>query len=552
MKATNKKSKQQATKNKLHDTSPLSRRAFIGAGVAGTAAVVGAANAAGPQVRARKRHRAPSIISTTGSEAYDPELVLLVNRTNYGFSLAEYQVAESMGYDAYLQQQLNTTPTDIDTGDFDPTLNARIGAYDILGMTVKEIRDAYNGMGATSSFIALRQACSFQIMLATYGEGQLFARTYELWRDHTNTDVNSETRQRWMMHPYNRRLMNATFEDFEAVLFASAQSGSMMHYLNQNESTVDNPNENYAREVMELHTLGVDNTYTEDDIVGASRVLTGWGFDNNQNNATFGEYRYLDAIHDQGTKTVIGQQYGPNGGEQEGIDLLNFLVGHEDTAEYVSRKMVRFFLGYGAPEDIVQYVKSVYLDTAGGTRPIGHIPTMVETILQRDVLTTYASVQGTGINRKFKRPLHYVASIMRATGAIMTPTATSFLDSSSQAGFALRSMGAYPHTWATPDGPFDSLAWAEGAVLARWAFADRLAQQNLGDTVDFNITNWLSQVGADASGEHGRGFSELLTGGQFDQKEVDDLTAFLGQNPGEQLLQEGLALALQMPSFQFY
>src|SRR5581483_6499455 len=124
----------------------------------------------------------------------------------------------------------------------------------------------------------------------------------------------------------------------------SAHSASMMIYLDQNTSRGTAPNQNYAREIMELHTLGVDGGYTQTDVAELSRVLTGWTVTGR------GQFVFNPAIHDWGQKTVLGvtipagsPSLGP-AGINEGEQMLDVLVHHPSTAKFIATKMLKWLL----------------------------------------------------------------------------------------------------------------------------------------------------------------------------------------------------------------
>ena len=152
---------------------------------------------------------------------------------------------------------------------------------------------------------------------------------------------------------------------FPDMLKASAHSPSMLAYLDQTQSRNTAPNQNYAREIMELHTLGVDGGYTQDDVAELSRVLTGWTIQGR------GNFVFNPAIHDWTAKTLLGVtipagspslgQAGINEGEQ----MLDLLVNHPSTARFISTKMLMWLLTPTPTETQISAIASVYKATGG-------------------------------------------------------------------------------------------------------------------------------------------------------------------------------------------
>ena len=149
------------------------------------------------------------------------------------------------------------------------------------------------------------------------------------------------------------------------LLLETARSASMLYYLDGRSNVAEAPNENYAREVMELHTLGVDGPYTEDDIKELARCLTGWSYRPVGDPEAPGRFQFNAADHDVDPKTVLALQIPRGGGMEEGIDALHMLAHHAKTIDFVSRKLVRRFVSENAPEACVELVKATWTQTMG-------------------------------------------------------------------------------------------------------------------------------------------------------------------------------------------
>src|SRR5439155_775718 len=156
---------------------------------------------------------------------------------------------------------------------------------------------------------------------------------------------------------------------FKDLLTASARSPAMLEYLDNRVSVKGKPNENYAREIMELHTLGVDGGYTYPDIQNVARAFTGWtiapprGF-----NGPAGEYVFNARQHDNDAKVVLGVQIPAGGGEHDGLKVIDILANHPSTAKFIAYKLVRRFVSDAPPQPLVERVAATYQKTGGDIR----------------------------------------------------------------------------------------------------------------------------------------------------------------------------------------
>jgi uncharacterized protein (DUF1800 family) len=302
----------------------------------------------------------------------------------------------------------------------------------------------------------------------------------------------------------------------------------------------------------------VDNGYDETDIHEAARILTGWSVcfgdtcSDSYGTYDYGEFWFRPNRHDVGPdKVVMGQTFPSQtglAGENEAIDLIHFLTALPNCADFVARKLCRFFLGglnfnYDPPEDIVQVVSWTYLNN--GTA-IGDIPSMLAVLLQKDVLTQYAVP-------KLRRPFDLLTATLRGVQAEVDPEAVSGTNLLRELREDLELMGMHPQYWGPPDGPADSQAWSQGGLLSRWNYQSKLADNGAPEVANFTVGvgGLLDLVGATAA-EAAQGLNELLTGGRMEPKEVAAVGKFLGPNPSELRLKEGLALAMQLPTYQFH
>jgi uncharacterized protein (DUF1800 family) len=292
-------------------------------------------------------------------------------------------------------------------------------------------------------------------------------------------------------------------------------------------------NENYARELMELHSLGVHGGYTQKDVQEVARCLTGWTVENRFLRAR-GTFRFDPDLHDDGPKTVLGVTIPAGGGKSDGDRVLEILAKHPSTARFISAKLCRYFLGV-EDEAWTKKLAALYLQTDGD------IPSMLHPLLLSDALLESPPI--------LKRPFDFVVSAMRALSTDM--------QSSLPVQEHLAQMGQALYQWPMPDGfPDRTSAWT-GSLLARWNFAFALATNGLpGTQVDAPALARAS--GAKTEAESADALLSLILARPADSPELRPLretvrtylASSAGSEPG-QTLSESAALLLASPAFQW-
>jgi uncharacterized protein (DUF1800 family) len=212
-------------------------------------------------------------------------------------------------------------------------------------------------------------------------------------------------------------------------------------------------NENYARELMELHTLGVDGGYTQKDVMELARILTGWTIDQPRDG---GRFVFREAMHDTGTKTFLGTTFG-SAGEVEGERALDLLARHPATARHISFKLAQRFIADEPPAGVVDRAAKVFMTSKGDLRQV-----------VRAIVTAPEFFAETAYRAKVKTPLEFVVSAVRATGAGIT-TAQPMVAAMQNLGMPL--YGAQPPTGYS----MTADAWVNtGSLLNRMTFAAAL------------------------------------------------------------------------------
>src|SRR5262245_16742770 len=427
-----------------------SRRSFFFFGAMAAASLLPKGGKA-QQIRARVRRPAPPRqaggVFRTGAVnerpaafaewTADPASVSrLVRRVTMGVTAADMAKASQLGWQGYLNWQLNHTRINDDFVE-----NTVATRYDLISQSSDQLGQLPD---PGPLYGQLRESTIYR---AAFSQRQLFQRMVEFWTDHFNQDIEkvgylyvADLRDVIRKHALGR---------FPDMLRASAHSASMMAYLDQNVSRNTNPNQNYARELMELHTLGVDAGYTQTDVAELSRVLTGWTIQGR------GNFVFDPTRHDRGAKTVMGVPIPAAAAGQgadgitEGETILTMLVKHPNTAKFISWKMLKWLLDPAPTDAQINTVASVYLATGGD------IKSMIRVILN-DTWLPAAPM-------KLKRPYHFMVSALRATNPIV--------GSVSPMVSQLNNLGHQLFSWDTPDGYPDKIEYWAGNIVPRWNFA---------------------------------------------------------------------------------
>jgi uncharacterized protein (DUF1800 family) len=214
-------------------------------------------------------------------------------------------------------------------------------------------------------------------------------------------------------------------------------------------------NENYARELLELHTLGVDGGYTQDDIIDVARAFTGWTIERPERS---GGFRFARALHDAGEKTILGRRFAAGGGGDEGERVLDIVAAHRSTARHIAAKLARRFVSDNPPEPLVERVAARFTQTQGDLR---------ETL--RAVITSPEFFAAETRGAKIKTPLEFVASAMRAAGREVADARPLLR--------GLQQLGMAPYMCQPPTGYDDeATAWiSAGALVTRMNVAQQIA-----------------------------------------------------------------------------
>jgi uncharacterized protein (DUF1800 family) len=316
---------------------------------------------------------------------------------------------------------------------------------------------------------------------ALYSNRQLEEVLVDFWLNHFNV-FNGKGQGRMLLTSYERDAIRPNvLGRFRDLLLATARHPAMLFYLDnwQSQATREDVpgqpippnarrpglNENYGRELMELHTLGVDGGYTQADVIAVARAFTGWTiYDVNR----IAEFQFNPAFHDRKQKVVLGHTIPAGGGEQDGLQVIDILARHRSTARFISKKLAQRFVADVPPQSLVDRMAATFATTEGDLRAV------LETMLTSREFLSEGAWQA-----KLKSPLEMVLSSARALGADVTdPMALAQ---------RIADLGQPLYGKAEPTGySTTSDAWSNSAgFLGRINFAGALARGQIdGVTID--------------------------------------------------------------------
>ncbi|HMS00919.1 MAG: DUF1800 family protein [Anaerolineales bacterium] len=428
--------------------------------------------------------------------------IIALNRMAYGARLDDFDAFNALGATDderlrnYVAQQLN--PDSIDDSDFETRYAA--AGFETLHKTQDELYfdhiasnpynsndDAYWEWYSKPAY----ELVDATFLRAVYSKKQLVEVLADFWHNHFNVYFWQDDGVP-MLASYNRDVLRAhMLGNFRQMLEAVATHPSMLYYLNQNNSSDAGPNENFARELFELHTLGAENYfgvqdpnsivkdangiaigYVDNDVYESARALTGWRVDDDiyeyeDGVEKTGHFLYYKPWHDRFNKLILGK-YIPADQEdmKDGRDVLDLLAYHPGTARFISRKLARRFISDNPPDSIVEAAASIFMANASAPDQLKRV---VETIL---LSPEFKQTWGA----KIKRPIEAAISMMRAVN-------TDFTKLPGGIPWMCSMMGQAMFERRPPDGyPDVKEAWANTmSLLYRWNFAVGITENWMDD-----------------------------------------------------------------------
>jgi len=340
-----------------------------------------------------------------------------------------------------------------------------------------------------------------KLVRAVYSNRQLEEVLTDFWYNHFNVFVDKGA-DRYLVTAYERDVIRPhVLGHFHDLLLATAQSPAMLFYLDNWQSAAADPrpnpnrrprglNENYARELMELHTLGVDGGYTQKDVTEVARCFTGWTIREPRRG---GDFEFNARMHDAGEKHVLGVTIPAGGGMEDGLKVIDILAAHPSTARSISKQLTIRFVADDPPEALVERMARKFQETHGDLREV-----------MRTMIHSPEFWDANYFRAKIKSPLELVASAVRAVNGD--------LDYSFARQPLLNQLGEPLYRKQEPNGYSNRGAdWLDGgSLMARMNFAMALAENKVAgiqvDTWQFAaepavITRALLVTGASADTE---------------------------------------------------
>ena len=384
-----------------------------------------------------------------------------------------------------------------------------------------EMRSAEQVAAVRAERQVLGELMQQKILRAAYSDRQLEEVMVDFWFNHFNVFAGKGMTRVYLTEYERDALLPHVLGKFRDLLQKTAESPAMLFYLDNWQSSAPNDamttvpgrnrpqqgkpgarrpgnatrpatladlppaaqnrrprglNENYARELMELHTLGVDGGYTQKDVQEVARALTGWTIANPRQG---GGFQFEPRLHDNGEKTVLGHKIKAGGGQSDGDQVLDILAKHPSTARFISTKLARRFVSDEPPAALVDRAARRFRDTDGDIREV-----------VRTIVTSPEFFAAEAYRAKVKTPFEFVVSAMRATGADannVLPVVQS-----------LRDLGMPLYMCQPPTGYSDKAeAWVNtGALLNRMNFAVALAGGRMRGVRPSAFSEQASEAGA--------------------------------------------------------
>ncbi|HEX9501805.1 MAG TPA: DUF1800 domain-containing protein [Thermoanaerobaculia bacterium] len=442
-----------------------------------------------------------ALVMTTGVSP-DPKLtehqraVHVLNRLAFGPRPGDVDKVLEDGIDVWIDQQLH--PDAIP----DRAVEARLQNMPTLLLSNGAIMDAYykplvqarrsrkadaagEAPASTPELMAARQKgrevvedlVAQRIIRAAESDRQLNEVMVDFWFNHFNVFIGKGP-DRFMITSYERDAIRPRiWGRFEDLLTATAKSPAMLFYLDNARSRGGALNENYAREIMELHTLGVDAGYTQKDVTELARVFTGWTIDQRS-----GTFIFRPRLHDNSEKTVLGVHFRAGGGIEEGEQMIHILAHHPATAHHIALQLCQRLVSDNPPKALVDRVAKKFLATDGDLR---------ETV--RAIIDSPEFWDPKQYRAKVKSPFEYVISAVRAVHATV--------DNPLPIARALQQIGEPLYGAQPPTGYSDRAdVWINtGALMNRLNFALALAANKLPGVHSDVVSMIPSSEAADAA-----------------------------------------------------
>ena len=424
--------------------------------------------------------------------AKPPFAVRVLNHLTYGATpelINEFNtpgLTDAARLAAFIDRQMD--PASIDDSALEARLTA--GGYTTLNKTLAQLwTEHYRNSDFNIRTRPGREVQRAALVRAVHSRRQLQEVMVDFWQNHFNVHVGNSNAAAVYPH-YNRDVIRANvFGNFRVMVEAVGSSTAMLYYLNNNSNTRSGPNENYARELMELHTFGAENYlgfvspadvppcpedpsfpigYTDLDVYDTAAAFTGWTIADGRNGtADTGQFAYVQSVHDAGPKLVLGMYILP---EQpimkDGRDILDRVCRHPRVARHICRKLVQYFVGDIPDASLIESAAQIWLAN-------WQSPSQIRLTLRHILLSPeFQSSWG----RKRRRPFEQMAAALR--GMLSEWTLLPYSSRSDDFMRRLGSTGHVPYNWPAPNGfPDIAPAWAgSNSMVMTWRMLNWLTE----------------------------------------------------------------------------
>lgn len=423
---------------------------------------------------------------------------IALSRLAFGPRPGEIAAFEALGGDdtsrltAYVDQQLN--PAAIDDSDVDNRLAT--SGFTTLGKSLTQLWADHEVGDYEIRSRPLWETDRATFLRAIFSKRQLFEVLVDFWHNHFSVNGGQWELIPVMVH-YDRDVIRGNaLGNFRQMVEDVTRSTSMLFYLDNFLNSVDGPNENFARELLELHTLGADAYYgvipqgsvptdaqgnplgfVDDDVFAATKCLTGWSVRHrwwDPDIGDTGEFIYIDEEHDHSAKTFLGVNFPASQAPmKDGLDLLDLIANHPATGRFIAAKLCRRLIGDGVPSSLINQVGAFFTSQAAAPDQIAQTVRMI--VLSNEFRSTWG--------QKVKRPFEIITSTLRAMGTDFDVTFDSYyFDTFS---WLFGQAGQYPFRWKPPNGYPD--------VSGAWLSASPRVQS-------WRVCNWFSDMDIDDQG----------------------------------------------------
>ncbi len=417
----------------------------------------------------------------------------ILNRLAFGPTAADVEHVKAIGIERYIAEQLD--PGMISEP---PELTARLAALDTLRLDPIRLYVDYGPLRAAAGVapspeetkarrerarVIVQQAAAARVYRALYSPRQLEEVMVDFWFNHFNVFAAKGIDHLWVGAYEAAAIRPHALGRFRDLLLATAKHPAMLFYLDNWENSAPGStmpdgravglNENYARELMELHTLGVDGGYTQDDVVALARMLTGWGLvRRGVRPPDRTGFRFEPARHEAGPKKFLGRTIA-SGGEDEAAAAIDILARHPATARHIAFKLAQYFVADTPPPALVDRLTVRFRDSDGDIRAVLRV--------------LFASREfRDSAGAKYKTPYRYVLSAVRAAG-VAVDNPRPLLGAMLRLGMPLyfcQTPDGYKNTeaaWMSPEATNLRVSFATGLAAGRLPLAKPPVAKPLAD-----------------------------------------------------------------------